>query len=82
MDTAKYTLKSLGSEAVTWPNDAARYVKAVSKTAESIIVRLKKRNDVDDLKFPFQNTTTVRLLMMSPTTAIIPMMSIPTNIML
>ncbi len=30
---------------------------AVSKTAESISARLKKRKDVDDLKFPFLNTT-------------------------
>ena len=47
-----------------------------SKTAESIRDRLMKRKDVDDLKFPFQKTTNVRLLPMMPTTTINTMMNI------
>ena len=59
-----------------------QHVKAVSKTAESISDRLKKRKDVDDLKFPFQKTTNVRLLPMIPTTAIIPTMNVYAIVML
>ena len=53
-----------------------QHAKAVSKTAESISDRLKKRKDVDDLKFPFQKTTNVRLLPMMPATVSIPTMNV------
>ena len=63
-------------------NPAMQHVKTVSKTAESISDRLRNRKDVDELKFPFQKTTNVRLLPMMPTTAIIPTMNNPAISML
>ena len=35
-----------------------------------------KRNDVDDLKFPFQKTAKARLLPMIPTTTRVPTISV------
>ena len=50
--------------------------KLISNRAESISDRVKKRKDVDDLKFPFQKTTNVRLLPMIPTTMITPITNV------
>ena len=63
-------------------NPAMQHVKTVSKTAESISARLKKRKDVDDLKFPFQKMTNVRMLPIMPKRPIIPTMNNPAISML